>query len=89
MDSVQTPQNFTNDAIIEATKRYVIEAIENNDMRLIAEVDRTLMDHVHMFVSFPPRMSASQAVNIMKGCSSRRLCMRFPHLKNLHEKSQL
>ncbi|WP_448526054.1 IS200/IS605 family transposase [Parathermosynechococcus lividus] len=81
---------FTNEAIIEATKRYVTEAIENNDMELIAiEVDRTLMDHVHVFVSFPPRMLASQAVTIMKGYSSRRLRMEFPHLKNLHEKSQL
>ncbi|WP_448524510.1 IS200/IS605 family transposase [Parathermosynechococcus lividus] len=81
---------FTNEAIIEVTKRYVTEAIENNDMELIAiEVDRTLMDHVHVFVSFPPRMSASQAVNIMKGYSSRRLRMEFPRLENLHEKSQL
>ncbi|WP_448527934.1 IS200/IS605 family transposase [Parathermosynechococcus lividus] len=47
------------------------------------------MDYVHVFVSFPPRMSASQAVTIMKGYSSRRLRMEFPHLKNLHEKSQL
>ena len=59
---------FKNDEIIVATKKYIVEAIENNGMTLIAiEVDKTLMDHVHVFVSIPPRMSASQAVNVMKG----------------------
>ena len=81
---------FKNEEIIEATKRYITEAIQNNDMELLAiEVDRTLMDHVHVFTSFPPRMSASQAVNIMKGFSSRRLRMEFPELKKLHQKDQL
>lgn len=81
---------FNSDEVVEAVKQYVVEAIENNDMELIAiEVDRTLMDHVHVFASIPPRMSASQAANIMKGYSSRRLRMQFPHLRNLHSKGQL
>jgi putative transposase len=81
---------FKNSEIIEATKKYVIEAIENNGMELIAiEVDKTLMDHIHVFVSIPPRLSASEAVNVMKGYSSRRLRMEFPQLKSLNEKSQL
>ena len=65
---------FKNDEIVATTKRLIIEAIENNGMTLIAiEVDRAKMDHVHVFVSIPPRMSASQAVNVMKGYSSRHL----------------
>ena len=98
---------FKNDEIIAATKKYIVEAIENNDMTLIAiEVDKTLMprptsnafevesgvhsaDHVHVFVSIPPRMSASQAVNIMKGYSSRHLRKQFDWLKKLHEKPKL
>lgn len=73
-----------------ATKQHVTDAISNNGMTLLAiEVDRELMDHVHVFVSLPPRLSASQAVNVMKGYSSRRLRQEFPWLKNLHEKSQL
>lgn len=78
------------DEIIAATKKYIVEAIENNDMTLIAiEVDKTLMDHVHVFVSIPPRMSASQAVNIMKGYSSRHLRRQFDWLKKLHDKPKL
>jgi putative transposase len=81
---------FRNAQIIEATKKYVIEAAQNNEIEVIAiEVDRTLMDHVHVFVSFPPRMSAAQAVNIMKGYSSRYLRKLFPWLKELHQKEQL
>jgi len=81
---------FRDVQIIEATKRYVTEAIENNGMDLLAiEIDRTLMDHVHVFVSIPPRLSASDAVNVMKGYSSRRLRMEFPWLKQLYNKDQL
>ena len=81
---------FRDESIITATKQYVTEAIVNNDMELLAiEVDRTLMDHVHVFVSIPPRLSAAQAVNVMKGYSARRLRQKFPWLKTLHEKSQL
>jgi len=81
---------FRTEVVIEATKKYIVEAIENNDMELIAiEVDKTLMDHVHVFVSIPPRMSASQAVNVMKGYSSRHLRKQFAWLKDLHSKPKL
>jgi putative transposase len=98
---------FKNDEIIAATQKYIVEAIENNGMTLIAievargsvagvppvelteQEDKTLMDHVHVFVSIPPRMSASQAVNIMKGYSSRHLRKQFDWLKKLHDKPKL
>ena len=81
---------FRDAEIIEATKQFVAEAVENNGMELIAiEVDRTLMDHVHVFVSIPPRMSASEAVNVMKGYSSRRLRQEFQWLVDLYQKDQL
>ncbi len=76
---------FRDEAIIEATKRYIREAAANNDI----EIDRTLIDHVHVFASFPPRMSASQVVNILKGYSSRHLRMEFPWLKQLYQKDPL
>lgn len=81
---------FRDEEIIAATKRHITDAIQNNDMELLAiEVDRTLVDHVHVFVSFPPRMSASEAVNIMKGYSSRKLRMECPWLVSLDQKDQL
>lgn len=81
---------FRDEAIIEATKRYIREAAANNDIEIEAiEIDRTLIDHVHVFASFPPRMSASQVVNILKGYSSRHLRMEFPWLKQLYQKDPL
>ena len=81
---------FKNEAIITATKFYVSEAISRNGMELFAiEVDRTLMDHVHVFVSIPPRLAASEAINVMKGYSSRHLRMDFDWLVKLHDKEQL
>lgn len=78
---------FQTEAIIEATKKYVTEAIENNGMELIAmEIDKEKKDHIHVFVSIPPRMSAADAVNVMKGYSSRRLRMDFPDLIKVSDK---
>jgi len=81
---------FRDEKIIESAKTRIREAAENNDIELIAiEVDRTLMDHVHVFVSFPPRLSAAEVVNILKGYSSRHLRKDFPWLKELHQTDQL
>lgn len=44
------------------------------------------INHIRVFVSFPPRMSASQAINVMKGYSSRRLRIEFSWLKSLPTK---
>jgi putative transposase len=38
-------------------------------------------DHVHLFVSAPPRMSVSQMVQYIKGKSSRMLQQEFPELR--------
>lgn len=78
---------FTSEPIIKAAKKHITDAITNNGMELLAiEVDRTLMDHVHVFVSIPPRLSASDAVNVMKGYSSRQLRKDFPGLSKVSTK---
>ena len=39
-------------------------------------------DHVHCFVSAPPKLSISKIVKILKGTSTRLLFIQFPELKN-------
>jgi putative transposase len=39
-----------------------------------------LPDHVHLFVSCPPKWSPSEIVRRFKGRSSRLLMLEFPHL---------
>jgi putative transposase len=38
-------------------------------------------DHVHMFVSVPPRLAISDLVRLMKGRSSHKVQREFPHLR--------
>jgi len=43
-----------------------------------------LTDHVHLFVSAPPRLSPASIVNIFKGFTRRRLRQEFPSLLKHH-----
>ena len=47
------------------------------------EIDtmEVVSDHVHIFLSAPPRYSPARIVNIMKGASSRKMFSEFPELK--------
>jgi len=38
-------------------------------------------DHVHMFVSVPPKQAASDLVRLMKGRSSHKVQREFPQLR--------
>ena len=38
-------------------------------------------DHVHMFLSIPPKLSLPGVIQRIKGRSSRRIQMEFPELK--------
>lgn len=38
-------------------------------------------DHIHMHLSYPPRLSVSDIVKRLKGRSSRKLLQEYPHLK--------
>ncbi len=37
-------------------------------------------DHVHLFVSCPPRYSPAKVINLFKGASARELLKKYPHL---------
>lgn len=65
--------------VAEHLKKAFRDIAEENDMEVIsAEVEP---DHVHLFVSAPPRYSPAKLVNIFKGATSRRLRNRFPDLR--------
>ena len=40
-------------------------------------------DHVHVLVSSPPNLSPSQIMQRIKGSTSRKLMLEFPHLNKL------
>lgn len=71
----------------KATKELIAECCERHDLTLLAlETDQ---DHVHVFVSTPPRFSPAGIANLLKGYSSRYLRERFPHLKRVCGKDHL
>ena len=67
-----------------------------NEMRLrVREVTRQICNqlgvrildgvlssnHIHMFVEIPPRVSVSDYMRRVKGCTSRRIQQEFPHIR--------
>ena len=74
-------------AIEQATKRLIYECAEKHGFSILAlETDQ---DHVHVFVSAPPRVSPAHIANLLKGHTSRLLRLQFPELKRRCGRDQL
>ena len=58
----------------------VLRMIAMQQGYLIHEM-RVLQDHIHMFVELPPRVSVSEAMQYLKGKSSRILRRNYPWLR--------
>ena len=66
-------------AVQRECKRLIYECSKRHDLSVIAlETD---IDHIHVFISAPPRYSPANIANLLKGYTSRMLRLRFPFLK--------
>lgn len=54
------------------------QVCDANDIQIIE--GRLSKDHVHLYVSYPPKLSVSEMVRRMKGRSSKRVQEEFPQL---------
>jgi putative transposase len=69
------------------TKRLITACCQKHGLTILAmETDE---DHIHVFVSAPPRFSPTWIANLLKGYSSRFLREKFPHLNKMCGKDQL
>ncbi len=69
------------------TKRLITQCCEKQGLSLLAmETDE---EHIHIFVSAPPRFSPALIANVLKGYSSRFLREKFPHLKKMRGKDHV
>jgi putative transposase len=69
------------------TKRLLEECCQRQGLTLLAlETDE---DHIHVFVSAPPRFSPALIANLLKGYSSRYLRQQFPKLNKVCGKEHL
>jgi len=74
-------------AVQKACKALVAECCEHKGLRLLAQ--ETDQDHIHVFVSAPPRFSPANIANRLKGYTSRYLRRRFPRLAKATGRDQL
>ncbi len=69
------------------TKRLLTACCEKQGLTLLAvETDE---EHIHVFVSVPPRFSPALIANVLKGYSARFLREKYPHLKKVCGKEHL
>ena len=65
--------------IAQGLKELFQTSAKPEDVELLAI--KVMPDHIHLFVSAPPRYSPAKLVNIFKGVSSRRLREKYSGLK--------
>ena len=56
---------------IGAEKGFIVQLLETGNM-----------DHVHCFISAPPKISVSYIVKMLKGITGRKLFMEHPDIRN-------
>ena len=62
---------FLEDIFLKIGKRYGFEVLEQNVQK----------DHIHLYVSAPPRFSPAQLVDILKSVSAKQVFKKFPKIK--------
>ncbi len=62
----------------EQIREIIIQACNEMGVHIVKGV--WARDHVHMFLSIPPKLSLSDVMQRIKGRSSRRIQMEFPEL---------
>jgi len=67
------------DRVKEELERLVFEIAKKHEIEILSLSVQP--DHVHLFVSAPPRLSPAQIANLFKGVSSKKLLEKFPHLR--------
>jgi len=60
-------------------REIIREVCRTNDVEILS--GHISKDHVHVYISVPPKLSVSKIVQYIKGKTSRKLLMEFPRLK--------
>ena len=61
--------------------RELIYQIAEDKGFIVDEFETGTMDHVHLFVTAPPKLSPSLLVQYLKGITGRKIMERYPDLK--------
>ena len=63
----------------ERVRDLVRQVCDSNDIQIIN--GRVSKNHVHLYISYPPKLSISEIMRRIKGRTSRKIQDEFPHLK--------
>lgn len=74
---------------IESYMRDLIQHIASDKGFEVAEFESGEGDHVHLFVSAPPKLSPSLIVQYLKGITGRKLYEQYPDLRSKLWKGEL
>lgn len=71
--------NVLTRSVGERIREIIRQICESNDIEILRGV--VSKDHLHLYISYPPKLSVSDMVKWMKGRTSRKLQQEFPQLK--------
>ena len=74
---------------IESRLKEILVSIGEEKGFSVIEANVGESDHIHVFVSAPPKLSPTDIVRYLKGISGRFLLMEFPEVKSLLWKGHL
>ena len=66
-------------AVAERARELIREICKVNEVEIIK--GQVSNDHIHMFVSIPPRLSVSKLMQYLKGKTSHKMLFEFKHLQ--------
>jgi putative transposase len=69
------------DADVEAYLKQLVHQIAEEKGFTVQLIECGEMDHVHCFVTAPPKLSVTTIVKYLKGITGRKLFERFPEIK--------
>lgn len=76
-------------APVEAYLKQVLSDIAAENGFTLVQAEAGEMDHIHCFVSAPPKLSVTFIVKHLKGTSAIRLFRQFPELRETLHNNQL
>lgn len=77
---------FRHSILSESISKYLKEIFLNtgNEYSIKIIEQEIMKDHVHLFVSAPPKVSPSEVVRILKSKSAIELLKKYPNFKKTH-----
>ena len=86
--SVKYRKKILSEEIEQYLKKIAIQVADEKEFT-IELIECGECDHVHCFITAPPKLSVTQIVKYLKGITGRKLLEKYPELRNQLYKGEL